>query len=382
MEDMDPGELLAYYRHRCEAHEKERQELLERVDACAAQRRDLHALEWENRQRCDEVRELQQALSEAQAYIFEERDRLQVALRENEGLRRQELQDRRRIEQLLALAERGRHVHSHGAKGRRGEDTAQPAQPLAGQAEAGALQALQEHVALLTAQLAQQKRAADARVAALAEDAAQRSRDAAASAELAAQRDARGAARLEHAEVALAAATKELILSRRAAGDAEARASTSAEELARKSRAAAVELAAERAAGKQALAEATAAASAAAEEQLDAALGQLARLEAAHADLETEHAQVTGEQARRCSNLVAAVDREQQRVHALQRRRALDAEGWDADVALLRKQLAAVERRLVQTRLAARLDDADRLDALLLGLSRRAPDPKPLCDIF
>ena len=39
-------------------------------------------------------------------------------------------------------------------------------------------------------------------------------------------------------------------------------------------------------------------------------------------------------------------------------RRALDAEGWDADVALLRKQLAAVERRLVQTRLAARLDGA------------------------
>ena len=35
--------------------------MLERVDACAAQRRDLHALEWENRRRCDEVRELQQA---------------------------------------------------------------------------------------------------------------------------------------------------------------------------------------------------------------------------------------------------------------------------------------------------------------------------------
>lgn len=39
-------------------------------------------------------------------------------------------------------------------------------------------------------------------------------------------------------------------------------------------------------------------------------------------------------------------------------RRALDAEGWDSDVALLRKQLAAVERRLLQTRLAARLDGA------------------------
>ena len=51
-----------------------------------------------------------QALSEAQAYIFEERDRLQAALQENEGLRRQELQDQRRIEQLLALADRVRYT--------------------------------------------------------------------------------------------------------------------------------------------------------------------------------------------------------------------------------------------------------------------------------
>ena len=57
-----------------------------------------------------------------------------------------------------------------------------------------------------------QKKSSEERVAALAEDAAQRSRDAAASADLAAQRDARAAARLEHAEAALATATRELIL--------------------------------------------------------------------------------------------------------------------------------------------------------------------------
>lgn len=47
---------------------------------------------------------------------------------------------------------------------------------------------------------------------------------------------------------------------------------------------------------------------------------QLARLEAAHADLETEHAQVTGEQAARCKDLEAALGRERQRVQALERR--------------------------------------------------------------
>ena len=91
MEDMEPAELLAYFRHRCgmrcshaadtsiikagydarwhlkrvlpgaEAHEQEHQGLVERVEACAARRRDLSAMEWENRRRCGEVRELQQA---------------------------------------------------------------------------------------------------------------------------------------------------------------------------------------------------------------------------------------------------------------------------------------------------------------------------------
>ena len=58
---------------------------------------------------------------------------------------------------------------------------------------------------------------------------------------------------------------------------------------------------------------------------LNVRLPQLARLEAAHADLEAEHAEVTGEQARRCGDLEAALAREQQRVHALERRCATHA---------------------------------------------------------
>ena len=47
---------------------------------------------------------------------------------------------------------------------------------------------------------------------------------------------------------------------------------------------------------------------------------QLADLDAAHASLQAESAQVTGEQARRCSSLEMALERERQRVHALGRR--------------------------------------------------------------
>ncbi len=130
---------------RAERFEQERGALLARVDACEVQRKDAHALDRENWRLIAEVRELQQvaapaaslvqhpgprltachvharlppdaagrglqALSEAQAYIFEERDRLLALKAENENLHRQELQDRRRIEHLLALTDRGRRV--------------------------------------------------------------------------------------------------------------------------------------------------------------------------------------------------------------------------------------------------------------------------------
>jgi len=53
--------------------------------------------------------------------------------------------------------------------------------------------------------------------------------------------------------------------------------------------------------------------------------GQLARLEAAHADLETEHAQAKGEHAQRCSELEAALTCERQRMRALEQRCAQPA---------------------------------------------------------
>lgn len=45
----------------------------------------------------------------------------------------------------------------------------------------------------------------------------------------------------------------------------------------------------------------------------------------------------------------------QEQVKQLEIRRALDAEGWLSDVTILRKQLAAVDRKLHQMRLMDRL---------------------------
>lgn len=59
-----------------EDFEKERTGLLEAVERCSVTQAELHRLEWDNRKRSEEVRELQKGLSDAQNFLFEERERL------------------------------------------------------------------------------------------------------------------------------------------------------------------------------------------------------------------------------------------------------------------------------------------------------------------
>ena len=50
--------------------EAERQNLLERVDACAAQKAEQHKLEWESKRRTEEVKELQKVLASLVTLAF------------------------------------------------------------------------------------------------------------------------------------------------------------------------------------------------------------------------------------------------------------------------------------------------------------------------
>lgn len=115
--------------------------MLSRLDQCAAQAAEMHALQWETRKRAEEVRELQkvrskqaptifqqpppsgplhlntteltQALSDAHNFLFDERQRLLALQAENDELRLQEIQDRKSIQQLLAGSQAG--VGRHGS---------------------------------------------------------------------------------------------------------------------------------------------------------------------------------------------------------------------------------------------------------------------------
>ena len=98
-------DLLAYYQSRVAAAEKDmvslqgRLEEVERhVEAAQQSRRDLL-------RRTDEVAELQRALSDSHVFVWEARDTAARLQAENDGLRIQEAEDRRKIQHLLALVE-------------------------------------------------------------------------------------------------------------------------------------------------------------------------------------------------------------------------------------------------------------------------------------
>ncbi|XP_045053733.2 coiled-coil domain-containing protein 77 isoform X2 [Desmodus rotundus] len=84
----------------CEA---ENEDLLKKLElykeACEGQ----HKLEWDLQQREEEIAELQKALSDMQVCLFQEREHVLRLYSENDRLRIRELEDKKKIQNLLAL---------------------------------------------------------------------------------------------------------------------------------------------------------------------------------------------------------------------------------------------------------------------------------------
>lgn len=125
-------ELLKHYKQRISSFAKERQDLLQRLadaEVCCArstaarcnsnsqhwstplprlmqvQNSELHRLRWQLRTRDEEVQELQKAVADAKLYLLDEREQVLKLQTENDDLKTQEVEDRRRIAHLLALTE-------------------------------------------------------------------------------------------------------------------------------------------------------------------------------------------------------------------------------------------------------------------------------------
>ncbi|KAM3609941.1 uncharacterized protein V6R79_022729 [Siganus canaliculatus] len=96
-------ELLEFYRQKIAQYDEEHEELLQMLDKYRGITEDQHKLQWEVRQREGEIMELQNALSDMEVYLFQEREQSLRLYAENDRLKIRELEDRNKILHLLAL---------------------------------------------------------------------------------------------------------------------------------------------------------------------------------------------------------------------------------------------------------------------------------------
>jgi hypothetical protein len=98
-------ELMNYYRERLAASEHEIVGLRERVETCETSQAAQHKARWELHKRMEEITDLQKALSDSHVYLWDERERCQRLQAENDELKIQEVEDRRKIQHLLSMVE-------------------------------------------------------------------------------------------------------------------------------------------------------------------------------------------------------------------------------------------------------------------------------------
>lgn len=93
--------------------------------------------------------------------------------------------------------------------------------------------------------------------------------------------------------------------------------------------------------------------------------------EVEYSQLESMHLAVKTELEQRGHDLETKLSKTKEKLKQAEQRRALESEGFTNDVSLLRKQLAAVDRKLHQMRLQSRLEDDERLHSLLQKLEKK-----------
>ncbi|NXS26378.1 CCD77 protein, partial [Pomatostomus ruficeps] len=108
-------ELLEYYRKKIADFDEEHEELVKRLEKYKQTYDEQHQLQWEVRHLEEEIAELQKALSDMQVYLFQEKEQVLRLYSENDRLKIRELEDRKRIQQLLALvgSEEGEVTYFH-----------------------------------------------------------------------------------------------------------------------------------------------------------------------------------------------------------------------------------------------------------------------------
>ena len=397
------AELIKFYRERVADFERERDELIGRLDGVGIRRAELHQAEWELKKRTDETLELQKALSDAHAYLFEERERLLKIQAENDELKLQETEDRRRIQHLLQLmnpaeptvefsrekppeepkASYQKNTANADIRARltvpkptdrdgppnesNGKDSKEPSPPKNTGNVARTVFLPSQNVETLTltvkslkGQLVDQKKFSDERIAALLEDRRIRDADEAIQKQEYERKAGELRNRLARTEDLLQKATKDFIVARTSPYIVQEQQALLELEL--------TKLSGERREMQTTIEAAKEDATSIAKQEADTYVNQFKSQMQRRSAIATQY-------EKRIKDLEKETKKAKKNYHDLEKRRAMDLEGFTSDVTTLRKLLSAVDRRLHQTRLAQRLDDDERLDALLEQLENRAPDP-------
>lgn len=428
--EAEPDKMISFLQSRLNGFRDERAALLDRVDALVESRQEEHSLLWELKRSSEEVHTLQKALSDAHAFLFEERERLLTLQAENDELKIQELEDRKRIQHLLKLTapyeedvkfERGirpegittRPPHTTGtATVRSGSTTIQAGSTtnaisdsygipgtagsvgvstkkgkqgssLSSSLPAAKTERIMRTIYLptantdtlilriesLQAQLMEHKQFAEDRIKALLEDRRIREKD---GDEARAQMTARVddfTERLSSTESLLQRITRELLNQRRLKEAAEAEAANVIHEANKRKQEA------EDIIGKTEakIDEAKKKIQEQSDEYIEKFRQELRDKEAEMVRIETVYASMKGAYEDRIADLENRNRRLQRANTQLEERRAMDVEGFTATITALRQKLKTVERKQLTMRLEERLDDEDRLDILMNRLGEPLP---------
>ncbi|XP_063251125.1 coiled-coil domain-containing protein 77 isoform X3 [Prinia subflava] len=108
-------DLLEYYRRKIADFDEEHEELVKRLEKYKQTYDEEHQLHCEVRHLEEEVAELQKALSDMQVFLFQEKEQILRLCSENDRLKLRELEDRKKIQQLLAMlgTNKGEVIYFH-----------------------------------------------------------------------------------------------------------------------------------------------------------------------------------------------------------------------------------------------------------------------------
>jgi len=96
-------ELLEYYRKKLAEYDNDHEALVSKLDRFKNVFEDQHKTQSELQQKEEEVGKLQNALSDMQTFLFQEREQVLRLYAENDRLKIQEVNDRKKIQHLLSL---------------------------------------------------------------------------------------------------------------------------------------------------------------------------------------------------------------------------------------------------------------------------------------